>query len=332
MSRLGSVFFTSVEPKRSHIMQKHTSHTVLLFLFAAAIGDAARIPPNWLNAVVAIGHMAPNPTTRTPEWATVGSGFFYGYLVQDDPDPTKREYEVYLITNRHVVANQAQVEIRLNPKKASDQGEVFSIPMFDQATGRPTWFNHRDADVDIAGARVNWEFLKNRGIDDEFFCSDTNAADTAKMKDIGVAAGDGIFVLGFPMNLAGKQRNYVIVRPGAIARVTDLIESAATKLMIDSHVFPGNSGGPVILEPSMMAISGTKSNNTAYLLGIATDFIPYIDVAISPQTQRARVTFEENSGLAEVIPVDRINEAIRAWRDSLPANPRAPLKPAPGKP
>jgi hypothetical protein len=146
------------------------------------------------------------------------------------------------------------------------------------------------------------------------------------MKDIGVSAGDGIFVLGFPMNLAGKQRNYAIVRPGAIARVTDLIESATTMLMIDSHVFPGNSGGPVILEPSMMSISGTKYNNSAYLLGIARDYIPYTDVAISPQTGHTRVSFEENSGLADVVPVDRINEAIKAWRDSLPASPPAFLK------
>src|SRR5208282_3835840 len=99
-----------------------------------------------------------------------------------------------------------------------------------------------------------------------------------------------------------QQRNYAIVRPGAIARVSDLIQSAATVFLIDSHVFPGNSGGPVILEPSLLAIQGTKNNNTAYLIGMVSAYIPYTDVAISPQTQRPRVTFEENSGLAEVIP------------------------------
>jgi hypothetical protein len=314
-------------------MKKCSFHDVLvLLLFATAgIGYAARIPPAWLNAVVAIGHADVGPS-GPPTWVTEASGFFYGYLVQDDPDPAKRSYQVFLITNRHVIANRVQVEIRLNPKKTSDQGESFTLPMIDAATGRPAWFAHKDSGIDVAGALINWQLLLDRGIDVEFLCSDTNAADTAKMKDIGVSAGDGIFVIGFPMNLAGNQRNYAIVRPGAIARITDLIESAATKLMIDSHVFPGNSGGPVILEPAVMSISGTKNNNTAYLIGIATDYIPYIDVAVSPQTQRARVTFEENSGLAEVVPVDRINEAIKAWRDSIPANPPAPLKAAPAKP
>ncbi len=302
---------------------------VWLLTASSQIGYAARIPPSWLNAVVAVGHTEAGPARS---WATEASGFFYGYLLHDDPDPVKRQYEIFLITNRHVIANHAKVEIRLNPKKTSDQGEVFSIPMIDPGTGKPTWFTHKDDSIDVAGTTINWKLLQDRGIDVEFFCSDTNAADTAKMKDIGVSAGDGIFVIGFPMNLAGRQRNYAIVRPGAIARVTDLIESAATTLMIDSHVFPGNSGGPVILEPNVISISGTKSNNSAYLIGIATAFIPYVDVAVSPQTQRARVTFEENSGLAEVVPVDRINEAINTWHNSGAAKPPVPLKPAPPKP
>jgi hypothetical protein len=118
------------------------------------------------------------------------------------------------------------------------------------------------------------------------------------------------------MNLAGEQRNYVIVRPGAIARVGDLIESASTILLIDSHVFPGNSGGPVVLAPQIAALTGTKRNNRAYLVGMVKAYIPYTDVAISPQTGRPRITFEENSGLAEVVPIHRLNEAIIEWKRS----------------
>src|SRR5262249_53995262 len=159
----------------------------------------------------------------------------------------------------------------------------------------PTWFFHKDGNVDIAATRINWQTLLDRGIDVNFMTGDTNAADIAKMKDIGVSAGDGVFVLGFPMNLAGQQRNYVIVRPGAVARITDLLEAATTMLLIDSHVFPGNSGGPVVLVPTDFAINGTKRNNTSYLLGVVRSFIPYVETAFSPQTQRPRVSFEENS-------------------------------------
>jgi len=300
-------------------------YSAIIVVLCATLSFGALLPPAFVNSVVAIGHEQPVPP-GPPGWVTEGSGFLYGFLVSDDPDPTKRRYEVYLITNRHVVSEDRMMFVRLNPKHTTDQGQVFPIPPSDDH-GRPTWFKHRDPASDIAGVRINPQLLTDRGIDFNFLTSDLNAADTAKLKDLGVSAGDPIFVLGFPMNLAGQQRNYVIVRPGAIARVSDLIESAVPVLLIDAHVFPGNSGGPVILQPSVISIEGTKSNNTAYLIGVVRAYIPYVDVAISPQTQRPRVTFEENSGLAEVVPVDRINEAIKAWRDSLPAGaPPVPLK------
>jgi len=295
--------------------------SILLSLWASVSSPAALVPPIFVHAVVAIGHMQPN-SSGPPTWVTEGSAFFYGYLIGNDPDPAKRRYEVYLVTNRHVVQGRKEITVRLNPKQSSDPAQVFDVVSND-------WFTHRDASVDVACARINWRLLQERGIEVNFIASDTQAAGTAKMKDIGVSAGDGIFVMGFPMNLAGEQRNYVIVRPGAIARVSDLIESAAAVLLIDSHVFPGNSGGPVILQPNAFAIEGTRANPNAYLLGVVKSFIPYVDVAVSPQTQRPRVTFEENSGLAEVVPVDRINEAIAAWREALPANLTPPLKTTP---
>jgi hypothetical protein len=297
---------------------------ILLLFYVTILEYAAMLPPSFINSVVAIGHKEPNGA-----WATEASGFFYGYLIQDDPDEAKRRYHVFLITNWHVIDNHSVVSVRLNPKQAADQGQIFDLPQITD--GRPTWFFNKD--VDIAGAGINWQFLQDRGIDMNFMTSDTNAADTKKMQEIGVTAGDSIFVIGFPMNLAGQQRNYAIVRPGAIARVNDLLASAAATLLIDSHVFPGNSGGPVILQPSLISIAGTKSNDRAYLLGVVRDYVPYVDVAISPQTRRARVTFEENSGLADVIPVDRINEAIKVWRASLPAAiPQTPLKTVPSAP
>lgn len=59
-----------------------------------------------------------------------------------------------------------------------------------------------------------------------------------------------------------------------------------------------------------MAIKGTKSQNAAYLIGIVKGYVPYQDVAYSLQTMRPRITFEENSGLAAVHPVDYIQETI----------------------
>ena len=66
----------------------------------------------------------------------------------------------------------------------------------------------------------------------------------------------------------------------------------------------------MILCPSAVAITGTTAVSRSALIGIIKTYVPYIDVAISPQTGRARVTFEENSGLSAVEPLDAIVETV----------------------
>jgi hypothetical protein len=121
------------------------------------------------------------------------------------------------------------------------------------------------------------------------------------------------------MNLAGAQRNYVIVRQGVVARIGEMIEGASTTFMIDATVFPGNSGGPVVLKPEGITIEGTQAQPSAALIGMVTQYRFYSDVAISQQTKKPRIVFQENSGLADVVPIDYVDEAITAWRASQPS-------------
>ncbi len=290
-------------------------------IFLPILAYAALVPPFFINSVVALGGMQTvNDVGQSPrlEWRTVGTGFFYGHLSQDDPDPLKRKYEIYLVTAKHVVRDfilaNRDLSVRVNPKDSSSQGREFPIANRPQA-GSGTWFCHADPTIDVAAVPINPEYLKTQGIEPSFFASDQHAANREKLTKLEVAAGDGIFVLGFPMGLSGVQRNYVIVRQGAIARMTEMLDRIAPTFMIDALVFPGNSGGPVVLKPELAAISGTKSQSTAYLIGLVTGYRPYVDRAISEQTKRPRVTFEENSGLAEVLPIDVVDDAIRAWRE-----------------
>lgn len=118
------------------------------------------------------------------------------------------------------------------------------------------------------------------------------------------------------MGISGAQRNYVISRGGSIARISDLLDSTDDTFLIDTLVFPGNSGGPVVSALSIAAIAGTKAQNTAYLIGVVRGYLPYNDVAVSQQTGQVRAVFQENSGLAEVVPIDFVNETIRAWRET----------------
>jgi hypothetical protein len=116
------------------------------------------------------------------------------------------------------------------------------------------------------------------------------------------------------MNLAGIQRNYVIVREGIVARISEMLEGKSPTFLLDSFVFPGNSGSPVVIKPEFTSIVGTKANPNSYVIGVVHGYRSYSDVAVSQQTHRPRIIFEENSGLAEVIPIDRVDETIEAFR------------------
>jgi hypothetical protein len=65
------------------------------------------------------------------------------------------------------------------------------------------------------------------------------------------------------------------------------------------------------LRPEVTAITGTAAHERAMVIGIVSSYLRYQDVAISPQTGNIRVVFEENSGLASVVPLDPVIEMAR---------------------
>jgi S1-C subfamily serine protease len=221
-------------------------------------------------------------------------------------------YSVYLVTNRHVLANHAQVSVRLNPVQAADPVKEITIALKDEK-GNDLWISHPNPLIDISVVHLNGKWLLEQDLQTSFFANDKHVADKAKLRDIGMSMGDGVFVLGFPMGLTGPgQRSYAIARQGAIARISDLLDGVATTFLIDALVFPGNSGGPVVSATNVNAIQGTKSQNSAYLIGVVRAYLPYTDIAVSQQTGQIRMQTQENSGLAEVIPIDYVNETILA--------------------
>ena len=127
---------------------------------------------------------------------------------------------------------------------------------------------------------------------------------------MGVSEGDGVFVLGFPAQLAGGDRNYVVVRQGVIARISDALAGFSKTFVIDTFIFPGNSGGPVILKIEMQSITGTKSHDKAALIGLVSSFQTYQETAVSLQTGRPRITSEEDAVLANVVPVSQIRDVV----------------------
>lgn len=264
----------------------------------------ALVPPGFFDMVVAIGFQGED---EKPRWGA--SGFLYGDHVEET------NYRVALVTNRHVFADQNIAHLRFNGK-AGGAAQEHAIPLRDEH-GNPYWFAHPDREIDIGVIGINLGALDELGIEFKIFQSQNHAADRSKCLELGLAEGDGVYVLGFPMGIVGAERNLVIVRQGCIARLSDFTAGSTKSFLIDAPVYPGNSGGPVVTKPEITAIHGTKSQNASYLIGMITSYLPYEDVAVSVQTGRPRVTFSENSGLAHVISVDMIRETIQAYYESV---------------
>ncbi len=266
----------------------------------------ALIPPSFFDTVVAIG-----TTDSSGRNGWIGTGFIFGYMHTRSEEG--KTYTCYLVTNKHVIKDRSSILLKFNPK--TDQAATdFNIPLYDVSSGMPLFTGHVNANIDIAILEIDPIFLQTQGMKFDFFRSDENVKCINEMRDL-ITEGDFVYVLGFPMGILDKDRQYVFLRQGAISRIRDLYEGRSIDFVIDATVFPGNSGGPVILKPELSYIVGTKAPNSADLIGIITSYIPYSDTAISAQTGRPRITFEENSGLSVVLPTDYILETIEVDRE-----------------
>jgi len=222
-------------------------------------------------------------------FVSVGTGFI-----------TEHETFNILITCKHVVFD--------NEQKTFLPNLFASFNQKDGTLGRRSletlkkelkidWFFHKEPNVDLA--------IMPFGIDQEKDDIKRMGKDLyEKVEEI--AEGEEIFFLGFPALGIKMEKN---IRPIVRAGIIALIQDDKT-FLIDANVFPGNSGSPVFLKPSVMDFQTNTLGQIrpAKFIGIINSYLPYHDVAISPQTKRPRIVFEENSGLANVYSTSFIDD------------------------
>ena len=213
-----------------------------------------------------------------------------GFVVASDQN------HLLLVTAKHVIHNQqgqlfTDLVYRLN--RASGSSQLLKDADLVR-TGGGSWFVSPDQDVAVRFLPfVEGASVKSIPLD-------------RFVEEKQVEAGTPIAVLGFPMGLRSTEHARPIARRGMVAR------AEPTLVIADVFVYPGNSGGPVL-----------------YVPGVIVSFIPYRDVAISLQTNRPRAVFEENSGLANVVPAwvarDFVTSgAVASFDRQLGVEPRAP--------
>jgi hypothetical protein len=261
----------------------------------------ALIPPHYLDSVIVLGVPEQNAT----RW--IATGFLFGKFKNQDSEGKK--YTPYLVTNRHVFEKQTLMSARLDYEKGGTEEFKFSL----KQNNKLLWTGHPDQNIDIAILPIRPDFLNEKKTKYSFFQSDDNVLNSKSALENGISEGDGIFLLGYPMGHIGKKQNYVLVREGNIARIRDCLQEGEKTFIANILNFPGNSGGPLITKPDVVAITGTKVYSKSSLLGVTSAYIPYQDIAISQQTGRPRIIFEENSGLAIAYTVDCILETIEEF-------------------
>ena len=119
-----------------------------------------------------------------------------------------------------------------------------------------------------------------------------------------------VFFLSFQPGIPTEDVIKPVIRSGTISRI-----NRNKTFYIDGSAFPGNSGSPVFLKPSPIRfdkgnISLGGDQLGGKFVGIIGEYLPYQEIAISIQTGKPRVIFEENTGLSKVWPIEYLNEII----------------------
>jgi hypothetical protein len=113
--------------------------------------------------------------------------------------------------------------------------------------------------------------------------------------------GDEVLTAGFPSSLGltrHPQFDYdkPLIKRGSVAGLSSKYET----FIIDSHVYGGNSGGPVFIERVDF------KSYTIYLAGIAVEYIPFVSKSV-----KSKDIFLQTSSYAVIVPIDYALELIK---------------------
>lgn len=243
--------------------------------------QTSQLDQQWLGTVVSIERAIGQ------EVRPVGTGFFVA---------TQRD-QVVLVTAKHVVRRADGTDVpdlvyRINQKSGASTVLADSDLV---KSGNGPWFVSPTSDLAVRFMPRDSK-SPHISIPLDLFLSEAE-----------VQAGTPLAALGFPMGLRSVDHAMPVARRGMVGRSDNKL------VLADLFVFPGNSGGPVLYVPPFrngIALGPNAMAPSEMLVGMVSSFIPYSDIAISQQTQRARIVFEENSGLANLVPAWIVREFV----------------------
>ena len=231
-------------------------------------------PVGWMKRIVPIysASVAVRGRDTVPSRGPlIATGFLYGI-----PEKSR----LFVVTCRHVVRDLDSLALSYHIRANAE------TTVFLQRGGFP-FFVYDDtgpADVAVCVAPSVWG-----GGDFEYFTGATTLASDS------LNSTDPVYIVGYPLGMVGLALT-PIIRGGIVA----LPAQGNPTFVLDAHIYPGNSGGPVVTVPDIYNYRTNTIGDVSepMLVGVASEYVAYRDVAVSLQTKRQRVTFEENSGMA----------------------------------
>lgn len=266
-----------------------------------------------------------------------GTGFLI-FIPDSRLGPDKGE--TFLVTNKHMIRepgpNGASGEgpyfrglaMRINTRQVSADGTQFSLTPLEVVNeqGSLAWFVDADENVDLAITPI---VLNDKQLDFKTIQQDLFATKEALTREQ-VSENDEILFAGLFAWSPGVKKNLPIIRHGKLARRLEEpipLDRNHPNSTVQVHLaevlsFGGNSGSPVFLRLGGVregSIGPALSGYNYYLLGVMQGFFPEgMDFAI--QIAELRGSAAQNSGLAAVIPAEKIMEVLdeprgRAYRE-----------------
>jgi len=260
----------------------------------AGIGSMKNLLTDLKKTVVFIGDISEGKTTNEKKINLFGTGFLV--KIQDI---------YYLITAKHIIKDQdsgalkdGEMCVFLNAKKGNINFRKISEI---KKNFKVEWVFHKNPDVDIAIIPWPLDLVNDdaKVVPDELF---TKSDRIFELYDI--------FFLSFQPGIEMTKKIAPVFKSGTVS----VINEDGT-FYINASVFPGNSGSPVFLKPLPVRFDENdlpvrRSVLDGTFIGIVGNYIAYQEVAVSVQTKRPRIVFEENTGLSKVWPVEYIQEIL----------------------
>lgn len=215
----------------------------------------------------------------------------------------------HLITAKHVITKQENGVHKLNDDKLraffhDKGGKIINRSFKDIKSIGVNWLFHKDSIVDIAMI----PFPLNEKSDDFAVIPQNLFLPIEELHE----TYDVVFI-SYQNRISQINNLSPIFRTGMLS----IINTDKT-FYIDGNAFPGNSGSPVFLKPAMVRYNKSGGTTTTIgadpvggkFIGIVGEYETYSEIAISSQTGRPRILFEENTGLTKVWSVNYIAAII----------------------